>query len=197
MVAIFVLCLALLSTARRILHSTPLTSGQLSISRAYDLDSPEIEALPKFGSAEMSTPVIQAAYADPDFSVAEPVMAAAVITPVTPQIAAARTMDAKPLFATPLPPLTQSRVPAPKKTANLLPVKKALRMRKPSRRAYNYAVRVPAARRVGRGADQDTARSAAVPRVTSSHSVATFLLKDSSATRLSAGIRRAVCILVY
>ncbi len=141
MVAIFVLCLALLSTARRILHSTPLTSGQLSISRAYDLDSPDIEALPKVSSAEIPVPVIQVAYADPDFSVAEPVMPKAVAAPIPPQIVPEKTIDAKPLFPTPLAPITQAQVPNPatKKSANLLPVRKALGMRKPSRRAYNYA----------------------------------------------------------
>ncbi len=41
MIAIFVLCLALLSTARRILRSSPLSSGELSLSRMYDMRTPE------------------------------------------------------------------------------------------------------------------------------------------------------------
>jgi hypothetical protein len=40
MVAIFVLCLALLVTARRILRSSPLTNGDLSISSVYETQMP-------------------------------------------------------------------------------------------------------------------------------------------------------------
>ena len=141
MVAIFVLCLALLSTARRILHSTPLTSGQLSISKAYDLDHSQLETLPRISSAEKLSPVIDAAYAAPNPIEAEPVFARAVAVPVIPQVDPVKTIDAEPLFAEPLPPIQQARIEKPvvKKATNLLPAKKAIRMRKPSRRAYNYA----------------------------------------------------------
>ena len=141
MVAIFVLCLALLSTARRILHSTPLTSGQLSISTNYDLEGPQAETLARVNEAENFAPVVQAAYSDPDPDFAEPALSQATAVEPASQFVPAKPIEARPLFATPLPSIVQAPTPiaAPKKVANLLPARKAIRMRKPSRRVYNYA----------------------------------------------------------
>lgn len=140
MVGIFVLCLALLSTARRILHSTPLTSGQLSISTDYDLDGAQAEPIASFGTDEGTAPVIRTASLEPVPPAAEPVVAKAQVIEMEPQLESSRAMEAKPLYA-PLPPIVQAPTPisAPKKTPNLLPVKKAIGLRKPSRRIYNYA----------------------------------------------------------
>lgn len=137
MVAIFVLCLALLSMARRILQSTALTNGQLSISQNYDVDGPQAESLAAIHSAAAAAPVIHVAYSEPDLVRAEPAIERAAVVPFAPQ----KAIDTEPLFATLIPPIVQAPIPnsTPKKVANLLPAKKALRMRKPSRRAYNYA----------------------------------------------------------
>lgn len=62
MIAVFVLCLALFSTARRILRSSALSNGQFGASRMYDVESPEDETSEELSSTKMDTPALKAIF---------------------------------------------------------------------------------------------------------------------------------------
>lgn len=138
MIAVFVLCIALLSTARRILRSSPLSSGQLALARPYDFSRPEENRPDRhmqdqeetFSSTEASPIEWETAIDEPlpvsieaeeeilpavSAAPAEPVQPAAV--PSMPDFAAARTFE----------------TPEPRKLFGI-------RMPRPSRRTYNYAL---------------------------------------------------------
>ncbi len=71
--AVFILCVAMLSTARRVLRSSPLASGQLGISRIYDVERPEEDGFEELHS-ELAVPGIEAEHENlylPPFKVAD------------------------------------------------------------------------------------------------------------------------------
>lgn len=72
MAAIFVLCLVLLWTARRILRSSPLTSGELSLTRLHEaIDRSEFASEPDY--AEIAQFDIEPQVAEISLSLVDPV----------------------------------------------------------------------------------------------------------------------------
>ncbi len=95
MAAVFVLCLALLWTARRILQSSPLTSGELSLIHVDEtIDRSELSAQPNFVEIALS-------HCEPEIAEISP----SLIDPVALEMMASEQAMAEPI-QTPEMPLT-------------------------------------------------------------------------------------------
>jgi hypothetical protein len=136
-VAVFVLCLALLSTARRILRSSPLSSGQLSLSRSHDVEQPEEESLEDIRAEERSIPESDAEYVGSRLVTANLTMAETALPIAVP----ATTIVAEPIPAIgPSMAFPMEEKPANQNVCARPHTNNAAGIRKPSRRAYNYAL---------------------------------------------------------
>ena len=140
MIAVFVLCLALLSTARRILRSSPLSSTQFGTTRMYDVEHAEEELLDGTGSTRVLAPAVEAAHFESTLVLDEPLilesiaMESAVIEG-TP----AKTIVAEPVIAAALPAAISTEAAEPVEPENSWASKWA-RFPKPTRQTYNYAL---------------------------------------------------------
>ncbi len=138
MIAVFVLCIALLSTARRILKSPALASGQLGLSRVAELDLAVEEPV-----SRRSTDSMTAAYENEPVSLrAAEEMAYAEIFEPAPAMPAVVLEVAEPLGSIPAPQAYTEgpEEPLAQKTSALSRLSHAVRSHKPSRRTYNYAL---------------------------------------------------------
>ncbi len=130
-VAVFVLCLALLSTARKILRSSPLSSGHLALSRIYDVERPGEESQEE-ERVERSVSGLDFKHAGSNHVVIDRVAIAEI---AVPEAILANTIVAEPLLAVAMP--KQSEI----KDVSARPrMDKTARSRKPPRRVYNYAL---------------------------------------------------------
>lgn len=136
MIAVFVLCLTLLSTARRILRATPLSITEGS-ARTYDLQQPNDDALTE-SSARLLFPTIETAPLE--------INSAAALVLDEPLVLEAATTQAT------VPEMIAAIEPAPSAT-NVRPEELAeeeiaesprtgmwSRFPKPTRQTYNYAL---------------------------------------------------------
>lgn len=134
-VAVCVLCLALLSTARRILRSSPLASGQLALSSIYDVEQAEFaEDYAEQAPATVLLPAFDA-QAESDFAID----AAVLNENVLPEAVPVEVFHS----ATPLemPVAPQIHAFAPETGASEpIPAPRRSRRAQPSRRGYNYAL---------------------------------------------------------
>ncbi len=140
MTAVFVLCLALLSTARRILRSSPLSSAQFGTTRMYEVEHAEEELLDGIGSMRDRASVVEAAHFESTLVLDEPfilenvAMESAVI-----ESAPAKTIVAEPVIAAALPVAISTQATEPVEPGNSWASKWA-RFPKPTRQTYNYAL---------------------------------------------------------
>lgn len=142
MMAVFVLCLALLSTARRILRSSPLESGQLALSSIQDFGWSDDEERIEVHPVQTKISPIEATQEeewDENFEVLEAkaveveTISAAQVAPVEELPVAAEKIAPAPIAPAVMAgaePIEVEAVEAPRLS----------RFRKPSRRTYNYAL---------------------------------------------------------
>lgn len=142
-IAVFVLCIALLSTARRILRSNPLQSGQLALSSIRDFDRPEDDDLIEIRAVETRMSSAEAAPVEWDSDLDElPAVEEIEVSPViiaeTTQIEVASPV---PVHSVPSASIEDSHpiLTAPETSEPSEP-SRPFRFRKPSRQAYNYAL---------------------------------------------------------
>src|SRR5665213_964167 len=144
MIAIFVLCVALLSTARRTSRSSPLSSVQLDLSRIYDVERTEEEALTEMSSAKMTMPDIDAGYTGwSPLIIDEPVVnRPAMAETQMSEAVSERAIIAEPVLAASMPPMTPylTEIPTDNNPTERPRTNRWLRLHKPSRRTYNYAL---------------------------------------------------------
>lgn len=127
MLAILVLCLALLSTARRILCTSPLSNAQFGAARMYGVERAE-EALPdEISSARMLTQKLETAQIESTSALIEPVHA----HPTPVETAPAKTILSEPVTAIALRPTVSDEQTWGPQWA---------RFPKPTRQTYNYAL---------------------------------------------------------
>lgn len=151
-IAVFVLCIALLSTARKILRSSPLSSGQLGLARIHSpelsevedfdemesLDQPLSRAKPLVRTEAGFVPSTEAAgdilwENELPVAIADSTVARQALPPAAaaPGVAALVSM---PTAAACFDP------PQFEPVAGASPASRWARFRKPSRRTYNYAL---------------------------------------------------------
>ncbi|HWF66104.1 MAG TPA: hypothetical protein VN670_02295 [Acidobacteriaceae bacterium] len=139
-IAVFVLCIALLSTARRILRSNPLQSGQLALSSIRDFDRPEDDDLIEIHAVETRMSSVEAAPDEWDSDLdelpdEEEIEVSPVIIAETTQIEVASPVPVHSVPSAPIedshPILTTSETSEPSRPFHF---------HKPSRRAYSYAL---------------------------------------------------------
>ena len=130
MAAVFVLCLALLWTARRILQSSPLTSGELSLTRVDEtIDRNDLSAQPDFVEIALS-------HYEPEISQISPNL----IDPVALEMMASEQAMAEPI-QTPEMPLTDVHLTEMSESSEVpaQPVeKRGARITKRLPHGYNY-----------------------------------------------------------
>lgn len=152
-VAVFVLCLALLSTARRILGSSPLASGQLGIAGVH-MEAPTFhESMMEPKPVQMRTALAETAYDAPYIALDESMLTA----PETKMVEAPETAEA-PVAASEEAPTRHAEVwaasetPAAETAASEMPASATPTAEMPvaeipetvtqagTRRSYNYAL---------------------------------------------------------
>ena len=136
--AVSVLCLALLSTARRILRSSPRPGAQFGSTRMYGVDQAERELLDDIGSTSITAPAGEVLPMESVLALSEPFELENV---------AGHAVSAKPIVAAPVEPVTAaSPAPAtsdwPEESIDEAPTwaSRWARFPKPSRQTYNYAL---------------------------------------------------------
>jgi hypothetical protein len=154
MIAVFVLCLALFSTARRILRSSALSNGQFGTSRMYDVEALDDEASKEIDSAEMAMPGLKAIYTrsnvalDDLAEIETPYAETAMAETVAPDpiiyegIQATAIVEEEPVMAAYVPPPIPSWAEklADEDDSEQPQANKWKRFRNPSRQKYNYAL---------------------------------------------------------
>src|SRR6185437_7100861 len=139
-IAVFVLCIALLSTARRILRSNPLQSGQLALSSIRDFDRPEDDDLIEIHAVETRMSSVEAAPDEWDSDLdelpdEEEIEVSPVIIAETTQIEVASPV---PVHSVPSAPIEDS--PPILTTSETSEPSRPFHFHQPSRRAYRYAL---------------------------------------------------------
>jgi|GEM_PF-6129169 len=133
MVAVFILCLVLLSTARRILRSSPLSNSSFGATRMYAAERAEDESQEELSSAQVMDPIDEIEnFASIPVVVDDP-LAREVL-----EEAAAENMVSEPAMAesfSPMPPAWTAAPVEPKRGW----AGKFARFPRPTRRAYGYA----------------------------------------------------------
>jgi len=136
MLAVFVLCFALLSTARRILRTSPLESGQLALSSIQDFDRPDDDGLMEIHAVETLSHQEETSSTEWNEDIQEEDLPQAHEVEISEQIIA-ETAQPLPSSATSVQPISSSNA------EDLEIVSESeqdiFRFRKPSPRTYNYA----------------------------------------------------------
>ncbi len=131
MIAVFVLCLALLSTAHRILRASPLSITQTGTSRMYEVEQP-VEDPMEESSARLVVPRVEVARFESTLVLNEPLeFDPATETMLAPAMSAAVSASALPAWIE--EPMTEDICEQPAQSF-------WARFPKPTRQTYNYAL---------------------------------------------------------
>jgi hypothetical protein len=140
MMAVFVLCLALLSTARRILRSSPLESGQLALSSIQDFERSDDEGFIEVHTVNAISPIedTEVQWGE-DFEGFE----AKAVEAETPAVARELPAQEAPVAAEEIALVPNAPIVAVAEEAvetGPAEAPRAVSFRKSSRRTYNYAL---------------------------------------------------------
>lgn len=128
-IAVFVLCLALLSTARRILRSSPMSNAQFGTTRMYEVTPAEQEMMDEISSARILAPTVEALHIETAAALYSPIVLESV------EAVSAQAMEEdEPL---PAEMFYQDAEPIQPEQSW---ASRWMRIPKPSRQTYNYAL---------------------------------------------------------
>jgi hypothetical protein len=128
--AVVVLCLALLSTARRILRSSPMSNAQFGTTRMYEVTPAEQEMMDEISSARILAPTVEALHIE---------TAAALYSPMVLERVEAVSAQAMEEEEEPLPAEMFYQAAEPIEPEQSW-ASRWMRIPKPTRQTYNYAL---------------------------------------------------------